>query len=186
MSSSGSSACRVGRGRSHGRTRRLVAAAALLLGVLAAGPGRAEVVFAELRQAVPVERVQATLEQFARHQSRVAGYPGADSAARFIEATFRQIGLDRVTVHEYDVSVPMERSSGWLEVAGDSVRVPIHGLWPNLVKTPTLPEGGTDAHLIDGHDGSYTALDGKQPDGAFVLLDFNTADAWLNSAAVSA
>ena len=50
-----------------------------------------------------------------------------------------------------------------------------------MVKTSTLPEGGRSARLIDAGDGDLTHLDGKQIEGAVVLMDFNTGDAWLNS-----
>ncbi len=159
---------------------RPLALAACLLSGWAAARGHAEVDFTQLRGAVPVERVEQTLAEFARHPSRVAGYPGAEAAARYIQGVFAEIGLQDVTAHEYDVSVPVEAAPGHLRLRDGEFQVPIHGLWPNLVRTSTLPVGGVDALLIDGRDGSYAALDGHRVDGAIVLLDFNTADAWLN------
>ena len=68
----------------------------------------AEVDFAQLAKAAPVSRVQETLGHLAGLGSRVVGYPGADEAARFIQDNFRDIGLDDIAVHEYDVSIPMD------------------------------------------------------------------------------
>jgi hypothetical protein len=149
--------------------------------LLVAPTVRAEVDLAAVRDQISEERMAATLTRFAAHESRVVGYPGADAAARYIEDTFRDMGLVGITVHEYDVSVPMERSPGSIRVDATGETAPLHGLWPNLVKTSTLPEGGIAARLIDAGDGSYTHLDGKQVEGAIVLMDFNTGDAWLNS-----
>lgn len=85
-----------------------------------------------------------TLARFAGHQSRVVGYPGADAAAGYIQETFREVGLIGITVHEYDVSVPVESAPGSIRVTATGETAPLHGLWPNLVKTSTLPRGGED------------------------------------------
>ena len=141
----------------------------------------AEVDFAELAHTTPVERVQQTMDTFASLGSRVAGYPGADQAAQIVQERFRAIGLDDIAIHEYDVSIPVDKG-GFLQVAGSDEQVPIHGLWPNLVKTSTLPEGGMTGRLIDAGAGEYADMDGKQVEGSVALMDFNSGDAWLNAA----
>lgn len=166
--------------------RKGLAMASCLLGVFAALPVQAEVDLTELSRAVPVDRVKQTLRAFAGDQSRVAGYPGAESAARYIQKTFREIGLNDITVHEYDVSIPVEREAGYLEIADTGDRLQLHGLWPNLVKTSTLLEGGVDRRIIDAGSGAYTELNGKDVEDAVVLIDFNTGDNWLNSAYLGA
>ena len=87
-------------------------------------------------------------DYFAGLGSRVVGYPGADAAARHLQESFREVGLDDITVHEYDVSIPIDKG-GFLQVADSDEKVQLHGLWPNLVKTSTLPEGGIDGRLVD-------------------------------------
>ncbi len=160
-----------------------------LLACLLAGawvrPAGAEVDFGALSQAVPEERVAASLAFFGGLGSRVAGYPGADSAAAFVESAFRQTGLRDVVTQDYDVTVPMDRG-GFLEVTATGARVPLCALWPNLVRTSTLPPAGLTSRLIDGGDGDYARLDGQDVQGATVLLDFNTGDSWLNSAYLGA
>ena len=153
---------------------------------LAAPPVPAEIDLASVRDLVSEERVAETLAHFAGRESRVAGYPGADAAARYIRETFRGIGLAGIETHEYDVSVPLEEAPGSLRVTATGETAPLHGLWPNLVKTSTLPDGGRIARLIDGGDGSYAHLDGKQVEDAVVLMDFNTGDAWLKCAYLGA
>jgi hypothetical protein len=166
--------------------RMSIVAAGCLLGILGAYPSLAEVDFEELRQAVPVDRVEETLAAFTQNGSRVAGYPGAEAAARYVQQTFRDIGLDDITVHEYDISIPVEVQPGTLEISGSGQRMEVHGVWPNLIKTSTLPEGGIEGRLVDGGVGAYTDLDGKDVEGALVLMDFNSGDAWLNSAYLGA
>jgi hypothetical protein len=159
--------------------------ALLCLAVMWAAPADAEVDFDELAEAAPVERLRQTLEYFAGLGSRVAGYPGADEAARFLQDNFRQIGLDDITVHEYDVSVPIDKG-GYIEVENSAEKVPIYGIWPNLVKTSTLPEGGLSTRLVDAGRGDYSDMDGLDIEGAAVLMDFNSGDAWLNAAYLGA
>lgn len=145
----------------------------------------AEVDFAELAEAAPVSRVQETLEHLAGLESRVVGYPGADEAARFIQENFREIGLDDIAVHEYDVSIPMDKG-GQLQLLSTGESIRLHGIWPNLVKTSTLPDGGIETHLIDAGRGDYSSMDGLDVQGAAVLMDFNSGDAWINAAYLGA
>ena len=158
----------------------------LYAAALAARPLTAVVDFASVRDLVSEERVAGTLAHFAGQKSRVAGYPGAGAAARYIEETFREIGLAGIEVHEFDVSVPVEKAPGRIRVTSTGETARLHGLWPNLVRTSTLPDDGRVSRLIDGGDGSYTRLDGKQVEGAVVLMDFNTGDAWLKCANLGA
>ncbi len=157
----------------------------LFFTVMTVAPAASEVDFAELAKAAPVERVRQTLSYFTGLGSRVAGYPGADEAARYVQENFRSIGLDDITVHEYDVSVPMDKG-GYLEVVGTGRKIPIYGIWPNLVKTSTLPEGGLHTRLLDVGKGSYAEMDGLDIEGAAVIMDFNSGDAWLNAAYLGA
>ena len=145
----------------------------------------AQVDFAQLAKSTPVSRVQETLGHLAGLGSRVVGYPGADEAARFIQDNFRDIGLDDIEVHEYDVSIPMDKG-GQLILPNTGEAVRLHGIWPNLVKTSTLPEGGVDAHLVDAGKGDYVAMDGFEVEGAAVIMDFNSGDAWINAAYLGA
>ncbi len=156
-----------------------------LLALISSAPAAAEVDFDELAEAAPVERLRQTLGYFAGLGSRVAGYPGADEAARYVQDNFRQIGLDGIAIHEYDVSVPIDKG-GYIEVAGMAEKMVLYGIWPNLVKTSTLPEGGLSAQLVDVGQGDYSDMDGLVIEGAAVLMDFNSGDAWLNAAYLGA
>ena len=148
-------------------------------------PVGAAVDFEELADTAPVDRVRQTMDYFAGLGSRVVGYPGADQAAMHVQERFREVGLDDITVHEYDVSIPVDKG-GFLRVEASGEELRLHGLWPNLVKTSTLPEGGMAGDLIDAGTGEYAEMDGKIVDGAVVLMDFNSGDAWLNAAYLGA
>ncbi|MEE3258078.1 MAG: FtsX-like permease family protein [Candidatus Latescibacterota bacterium] len=159
-----------------------IALGCALVGIAPAG---AAVDFDELAHTAPTERVRQTMDYFAGLGSRVAGYPGADQAARHVQERFRKIGLDDITVHEYDISIPVDKG-GFLRVEGSGEQVQLHGLWPNLVRTSTLPDGGIAGRLFDARGGEYVDMDGKEVEGAVVLMDFNSGDAWLNAAYLGA
>ena len=104
----------------------------LALVLAGAAPASAAVDFEELAQTVPVGRVQQTMDYFANLGSRGAGYPGADQAAKHVQERFNAVGLDDITVHEYDVSIPMDKG-GCLRIETSGEQLKLHGLWPNLV-----------------------------------------------------
>jgi len=145
----------------------------------------ASVNYGDLRALAPESRLRETIGYLAGLESRVTGYPGAEQAALFVQQQFQDIGLDDIALHKYDVSVPIEKS-GYLQIEGDSQRLELHGLWPNLVRTSTLPDGGLDGRLLYGRRGEYEDLDGLDVEGAVVLLDFNSGDNWLNCAYLGA
>ena len=69
----------------------------------------ATVDFEALASTAIEHRVQKKIEQFSGFASRVVGYPGATAAAELIQREFRSLYLDNIAVHEFDVSVPIEK-----------------------------------------------------------------------------
>ena len=149
-------------------------------------PAEAEVDFTALGQSAPDERVEETLGFFAGVKSRVAGYPGARESKEFIERQFKEIGLSGVTIHEYDISIPFEERNGRLRLNESGQELPIHGIWPNLVKTSTIPEGGLTGLVVDVGSGDLSQMGGVEVEGAIVLMDFNSSDQWLKLAYLGA
>jgi hypothetical protein len=111
--------------------------------------------------------------------SRIIGYPGADAAADYVEQQFRAIGLEKVHSEGFNVTVPMVRQPGTLEVNGRSYE--IHPLWPNLVRTSQLPKAGLRAPLIYAGDGGLKEFNGRDVKDSVVIVEFNTMSNWLNA-----
>ena len=130
-----------------------------------------------------LSRLELTIRRLSSFGSRVAGYPGCDSAAAFIEAEFRAMGLGRVRREQFPITVPLDKG-GRLLVRDEEI--PLYGLWPNLVRTPTVPPDGLHAPMIYGGNGDWTDFDGKELDGRIVLLEFNSEDRWLHAGALGA
>jgi hypothetical protein len=128
-------------------------------------------------------QVRETIEFMSSFDSRVAGYPGCAAAADFIEDRFRELGLGNVQREEFQVVVPVDRG-GSLEVGGETF--PLHGLWPNLARTSTLPSEGLRGMMIYGGHGEFGEFNGLQMEGRIVLMEFNSEGNWLHAASLGA
>ena len=146
---------------------------------------RAEEVSTRVVDAVREDGIRKLMDQFVRYDSRVVGYPGHEKAADFIASEFRRLGLEDIEAETYGVAVPMDQG-GTLTVEDTGEVFTIHGLWPNLVKTTTLPAGGVKGHLLWGGTGDFAAFNGHELDGAVVLMEFNSWNNWLNAAMLGA
>ena len=120
---------------------------------------------------------------FSSLASRVPGCPGNKAAADYIEARFRSLGLQKIKREVYSVTVPVEESST-LEYQGRKIK--ISALWPNHVRTSTLPPEGIIGTLVYGGDGSLVNYFGNDLKGAVVLLDFNCGFRWLDAGLLGA
>ena len=110
-------------------------------------------------------------------QSRITGYPGSVQAADYLEDPLREMGIGEIYSHHFKVPVPMDE--GFALTAGDET-LRLYGMWPNLVRTPTLPIEGLSGVLIDGGRGDLAALDGVVLQDRIVLLDYECGDLWVS------
>ncbi len=76
-------------------------------------------------------RLRRTVEYFSSLGSRVAGYPGADSAAAYIERQFGELGLQSVRAEAFQVAVPID-GGAFLELP-DGTRLVLYSIWPPLL-----------------------------------------------------
>jgi hypothetical protein len=132
-----------------------------------------------------VDGIRATVEFMASVGSRISGYPGSDLAADYVADAFVAAGVQQVTVEDYPLTVPMDLG-GELTLASTGEPFRLAGLWPNHVRTTTVPPGGIGAHLIHGGRGRLAELNGREIAGSIVLLDFNSGNRWLELAALGA
>ncbi len=117
-------------------------------------------------------------------QNRITGSADAQQATAYVERTFRQLGLQRVSVTHFPAAVPVDKGTTLTLSTGEIIRV--RPLWPNLVHTCLTPPEGLSGPLVYGGLGSFREFDGKLLEGSLVLLDFNCAMAWLNAAYLGA
>ena len=125
-------------------------------------------------QSVP-DRLTNSITALSSFGSRVTGYPGANKAADWIESQLNSFGIDQVYSHEYSQIMPIDDGFK-LNVAGQEFE--IYGIWPNLIRTSTLPSEGISGRLIYGGRGVH--LDGQSIKSNIVLLDYDCQDKWLD------
>lgn len=129
------------------------------------------------------ENLDDYLKFFSSVSSRLPGTEGHKKAADFIENKFRAAGLKRVAKEEFGVVVPLEEYA-FLNAGGKKIE--LHCMWPNLVRTSTLPSEGVEGKLIYGGDGDLRKLEGKEIAGNIVVLDFDSEDRWRTIAMLGA
>ena len=121
-------------------------------------------------------RLRRTVETLSAPASRMTGYPGATAAREWLVAELERLGITEIYRHEFPVLVPIDEGF-WLECDGE--RLELFGVWPNLVRTPTLPTEGIEGQLVYGGDGSR--LEGQLVAGRIVLLDYVSGTAWVDA-----
>ena len=121
-------------------------------------------------------RLRRTVETLSAPASRMTGYPGATVAREWLVAELEHLGITDIYRHEFPVLVPIDEGF-WLECDGE--RLELFGVWPNLVRTPTLPTEGIEGQLVYGGDGSR--LEGQPVAGRIVLLDYASGTAWVDA-----
>ena len=126
-------------------------------------------------QIVP-DRLFNSIKILSSVESRVTGYPGAKEAADWIQSQLHSFGVDQVYSHEYSQVMPIDEGFK-LDVADQEFE--IYGIWPNLIRTSTLPAEGISGRLIYGGRGEY--LDGQSIEGNIVLLEYDCQDKWLDA-----
>ncbi|MSS70358.1 MAG: FtsX-like permease family protein [Candidatus Latescibacteria bacterium] len=148
-------------------------------------PPDQRVLVASIQSSVTEAQVRDRLTRLSGVGSRVVGYPGHEAAYRYLLEAFQRIGLERVTSEPYDVTSPVDKG-GQLRVVGDSLTIPLHAVWPNLVRTSTLPPEGLRLRLIDGGRGDFADFNGKDVEGSAVLMAFNSWNNWMNASMLGA
>ena len=97
------------------------------------------------------KEIEAEIKHIVAMGSRVTGYPGERKAHQFLKQRFAELGLERIQSESFDVSVPIDKG-GQLRLPDGSV-TPVYALWPNGVRTPSLPAGGIKGPLVYGGKG---------------------------------
>ncbi len=120
---------------------------------------------------------------FSSLQSRFPGTFGHKIAGDFIENKFREIGLRNVKREYFITTVPVEKYA-YIEYQGK--RIVINCLWPNLIKTSTLPREGIEGLLIYAGKGNLKDVEGKDLKGNIIVMDFDSGSNWLNFAMLGA
>ena len=125
-----------------------------------------------------------TVEFLSNLGSRMPGYDGNIKAADYIYKIFNQLGLEDIKREEFYVTVPIDKGASLKGLRGE--RIELYSLWPNMVRTSTLPPEGINGKLIYAGEGEYKDYNGYDLEDAIVMLDFNCGTNWLKAAGLGA
>jgi len=134
-------------------------------------------------------RIRQTITDLVSFGSRVAGYPGATEAAHYLAGRMGEIGLEDVKMDEFVASVPLDEGGELVILDATTLpspTIPIHAVWPNLVRTSTTPPGGLTGKLHYVGNGEWADFNGIDPAGAVFLMDFNSGVNWQRAALLGA
>lgn len=126
--------------------------------------------------AAGANEVERTLRELSALGSRIPGYAGSTAAEEFVFRAFQEIGLEDVRYETFETGVPVDEGAS---VTLNGSTLPLRCLWPNALRTPTLPAGGIESPLLYCRDASWEALRGRDLTDAVVLLDFESGNNWL-------
>jgi len=129
------------------------------------------------------QNTETYLKFFSSLKSRVPGSEGHQKAADFIENKFKEIGLKNLKRESFKTLVPVEKYA-YIEYKGE--KIDINCLWPNLVKTSTLPPEGIEGKLIYAGKGDLREVEGKDINGSIIVLDFDSGSKYLDFAMLGA
>lgn len=121
---------------------------------------------------VSPERIARQIRTLSSWPSRAVGYPGNRAAYDYILGEFERIGLQDIRTDSFTVAVPVDRGAR-LRVGATGEEVALACLWPNHIRTSTLPAGGVTGRLIYGGKGAFADFNGKRVEGSIVLMDFD-------------
>ena len=133
----------------------------------------------EIAESITAARLRETVSVLSGLGSRVPGYAGHRKAADFIRSELEKIGLQGITEEAVEVTVPVDKGAS-LVVASTGEEIQLFGLWPNQVRTPSLPDEGVTGILIYGGRGSFKELNGKPVKNSIVLMEFDSDQNYLN------
>ncbi|MGB9677726.1 MAG: M28 family peptidase, partial [Candidatus Ratteibacteria bacterium] len=123
------------------------------------------------------------LKFFSSLKSRFPGNEGHKKSAEFIEDKFKEIGLKNIRREIFKTVVPVEKYA-YIEYEGKKIN--INCLWPNLVRTSTLPPEGIEGKLIYAGKGDLKLIEGKDIRGNIVVIDFDSGSKYLDFAMLGA
>ena len=141
--------------------------------------------FVTIAEAASGMGLRQTVAELTSHQSRISGYPGAAATADYIEERWRALGLTDLARDEFTLTVPIDYG-GELQLSETGERYELAGMWPNMVRTPTIPDSGYGGEMIYGGGGHWRDFQGFELEGRVVLMNYNSEARWLQAASLGA
>ncbi len=136
-------------------------------------------------QELPGSQFMADIEKFASFEDRSTGTPGCNSAAAYIKEQFKQLGIDTVGSHLFNLPVRRHKGSR-LIVPQKNFTVPVRPFFLNAISPQTILSRGLEGPLVYVGLGELHHFNGKQIQGSIVLMDIDSSKNWIHAASLGA
>jgi len=130
-------------------------------------------------------RLRETIHTLASVGSRISGYPGSEKASEYVYEQLVAAGVKGVKKEPFTIAVPVDKGAS-LTLHESGQTLTLYSVWPNVVRTTTLPPEGLEGGMVYGGKGDYVEFNGKAMDGRIVLMEFNSWDHWIQAASLGA
>ena len=149
--------------------------------VVLSSPGHA----AAERQHFQDGNFPAAINKMASFGDRSVGSDGSILAAEYIKDEFNKIGLTSIDTQMFTLPV-MRHTRSQLHIADKNRSVPLPPVLLNAISPQTVPKAGIVGPLVYVGAGSLADFNGKQIEGAVILMNIDSGKNWLNAASLGA
>ena len=127
-------------------------------------------------------RLQNRIERLAAMGSRVTGYPGASAASQYLTDYLENLGLREVHRRVFHTPVPLDQGAVLrLEAGPETSTCPLLHMWPNLVRTSTVPPPGITGPLVYAGSGKPSDMDGFPMRGTIAVFEYDCGLRWVRA-----
>jgi len=135
--------------------------------------------------ATDAARFSGVIQTLSAYGDRSSGSEGNRMAAAYIEEAFKRLEIEVVGVHSFSVPT-MRHGESTLAIPGRGEPIPIHPLHANAVTPQTIVAPGLTGPVVYAAGGKLEDFNGKEMDGAIVLMELGSARHWLQAANLGA
>jgi hypothetical protein len=125
------------------------------------------------------------IETFSAFKDRSTGTPGCQAAADFIRKRFEQIGIEDIGSQLFSVPV-LNHGGSRLHVSQINLNVSIDPVILNAITPQTIPPQGLEGPLVYVGPGELHHFNGKQVNGAIILMDIDSGKNWIHAVSLGA
>lgn len=116
---------------------------------------------------------------------RSTGTLGNKAAARYIKERLARLGVKAIESHLFAVPV-IQHVRSQLTLTGSNRNIPIQPIMGNAVTPQTIPSPGITAPLVYVGSGELQHFNGKDIEGAVVLMELDSGKNWQHAADLGA
>ena len=129
--------------------------------------------------------LETAVREMAASGNRATASPGAAETAARIRATFEALGLESVGTQRFEVAALRHEGSA-IHLPDRSEPVSLQPIRGNAVTPETIPEAGLSGPLHYVGDGELARFNGRQIEGAVILMEMTSGKNWLHAANLGA